>query len=85
MGYQPLEELLPKSGFSNYKLIRMAADRALELGAGRKPMIETKLNDKLATTALEEIRAAKLVLLEVADQFKPEEAEEQEADDSKEE
>lgn len=71
MGYQPLEELLPKSNFSNYKLIRMAAVRALELGNGRRPMIEAPLNQKLATTALEEILSGKLCLSIVAEQFDP--------------
>jgi len=71
MGYQPLEDLLPKSGFSNYKLIRMAAIRALELGNGRKSMVDAPMNQKLATTALEEILSGKLCLSSVADQFDP--------------
>lgn len=71
MGYQPLEELLPKSGYSNYKLCRMAADRALELGNGKKALIYAPLNQKLATTALEEIRAGKVVVAEVAAEFHP--------------
>lgn len=71
MGYQPLENLLPKSDFSNYTLIRMAAQRAQELGNGRKAMVDVPLNQKLATTALEEIMAAKLVVPSVAKQFHP--------------
>lgn len=69
MVYQPLEELLPKSGFSVYKLIRMASNRAMELADGKPKLIEKSSSEKLATIALEEIRAAKVVLKDVAGDF----------------
>lgn len=71
MGYPPIEELLPKSGYSIYKLVRMAANRAMELADGKPKLIETPSSDKAPTVALEEIRAGKVVLREVADQFEP--------------
>ena len=71
MGYPPIEELLPKSGFSIYKLVRMAANRAMELADGKPRLIDTPSSDKAPTVALEEIRAGKVVLKEVADQFEP--------------
>ena len=71
MGYPPIEELLPKSGYSIYKLVRMAANRAMELADGKPKLIETPSSDKAPTVALEEIRAGRVVLKEVADQFEP--------------
>ena len=71
MGYPPIEELLPKSGYSIYKLVRMAANRAMELADGKPKLIESPSSDKAPTVALEEIRAGKVVLKEVADQFQP--------------
>ncbi len=69
MVYQPLEELLPKSGESVYKLIRMAANRAMELADGKPKLIDKASSEKLATIALEEIRASKVVLKDVAEKF----------------
>ena len=71
MGYPPIEELLPKSGYSIYKLVRMAANRAMELADGKPKLIDSPSSDKASTVALEEIRAGKVVLKEVADQFAP--------------
>src|SRR3989338_5741333 len=71
MGYPPIEDLLPKSGFSIYKLVRMAANRAMELADGKPKLIESPSSDKAPTVALEEIRAGKVVLREVAAQFGP--------------
>ena len=71
MGYPPIEELLPKSGYSIYKLVRMAANRAMELADGKPKLIDSPSSDKAPTVALEEIRAGKAVLKEVADQFAP--------------
>ena len=36
MTVQSIESLLPKSGNSVYRLVRMAANRALELAEGKK-------------------------------------------------
>lgn len=69
MVYQPLEELLPKTGFSIYKLIRLASNRAMELADGKPQLIEKTSSEKLATVALEEIRSGKVVLKDVAGQF----------------
>jgi DNA-directed RNA polymerase omega subunit len=68
MGYQPLEELLPRSGFSVYKLVCMAANRAVELADGKPKLIDIVNTDKLATLALEEIMAGKVELKAVAEQ-----------------
>ncbi len=66
MAYQPLEDLLPRSGYSIYKLIIMAARRATELADGKPRLIEKPSSDKTATIALEEILAGKIELKEVA-------------------
>jgi DNA-directed RNA polymerase omega subunit len=58
---QPIEDLLPKAGDSIYRLVRMAANRALELSEGRKCLIENPSNDKATTRALEEIYAGRVV------------------------
>ena len=73
MGYPPIEELLPKSGFSIYKLVRMAANRATGLADGKPKLIETVSLPKVTTIALEEIKAGKVVAKEVAEQFVPKE------------
>jgi DNA-directed RNA polymerase omega subunit len=70
MGYPPLEELLPKAGLSIYKLVRLAADRAIELADGKPRLIDIPSAEKTSTVALEEIRAGRVVLKDVADQFK---------------
>ena len=74
MGYPPLEDLLPKTDHSIYKLVRMASNRAIELADGKPRLIETPSLMKTTTIALEEIQNAKVVLKDVADRFSPEEA-----------
>ncbi|HRZ39545.1 MAG TPA: DNA-directed RNA polymerase subunit omega [Candidatus Omnitrophota bacterium] len=71
MGHPPIENLLPKSGMSIYKLVRLASVRASELASGRKPLVESPMNTKTATIALEEVRAGMVVCSDVQDQFKP--------------
>ena len=71
MAYQPLENLLAKSGGSIYKLTRLASKRATELADNKPNFIDAPNSQKLATTALHEISAGKVVLKDVADQFKP--------------
>ena len=71
MGYQPLEDLLPKAENSIYKLVRLASCRATELAEGKPKLIDNPSSDKVATIALEEIVAGKVVLKEVASQFMP--------------
>ena len=68
MEYQPLEELLPRAGWSIYRLVRMASKRALELSDGRKCLVENPGSDKVTTQALEEIRRRKVESKDVAEQ-----------------
>lgn len=68
MQYQPIEELLPKSGGSVYSLIRMAANRALELSEGKPHLISTVSTDKVTSIALEEIRQGKIETKKTAEQ-----------------
>ncbi|VAX37485.1 hypothetical protein MNBD_UNCLBAC01-544 [hydrothermal vent metagenome] len=67
-----IESLLPKSDWSIYRLVRMAAQRTLELSDGRPSLIDHPKDEKLATIALQEIAEGKLVFKDVADQFAPE-------------
>ena len=71
MAYQPLENLLPKSGGSVYKLIRLASKRASELADNKPNLIDAPMTQKLTTVALREIATGKVVLKDVADDFKP--------------
>ena len=64
MGYQPLEELLPKAGGSIYKLVKLAANRAMELAEGKPKLIPSPSSDKVTTIALEEIMNSKVVIKE---------------------
>jgi DNA-directed RNA polymerase omega subunit len=59
-----MEELLSKTNGSIYKLVMLAAKRAIELNAGAGKLIEARPNAKLSTLALEEIRQGKVKLKE---------------------
>ena len=61
MAYQPLEELLPKASNSVYRLVRLASMRATELATTGEKLVSVPADQKLATTALDEIRAGKVV------------------------
>jgi len=61
MAYQPLEELLPKASNSVYRLVRLASMRATELATTGGKLINVPADQKVATTALDEIRAGKVV------------------------
>ena len=61
MAYQPLEELLPKASMSVYRLVRLASMRATELATTGVRLVQVPADQKLATTALDEIRAGKVV------------------------
>ena len=61
MAYQPLEELLPKASMSIYRLVRLASIRATELATTGVKLVQTPADQKLATTALDEIRAGRVV------------------------
>ena len=67
MVYQPVEQLLPKAQGNVYKLSTLAFRRALELANGQPKLVDAPLNEKLATTALREIIAGKVVSREYAD------------------
>jgi len=60
MAYQPLEELLPKANNSVYRLVRLASVRAMELATTGVKLVNASIEQKLATTALDEIRAGKV-------------------------
>jgi DNA-directed RNA polymerase omega subunit len=67
MGYQPLEELLPRASGSIYRLVRLASKRALELSENSARLVNVPSEQKLTTTALEEIRQGKVIDKRVAD------------------
>ncbi len=66
MKAQMIENLLPSAGNSVYRLIRMAANRALEISDGKPCLIKSPSSDKATTMALEEIIQGKVELKEVA-------------------
>ncbi len=61
MSYQPLEELLPKANMSVYRLVRLASIRAGELATTGVKLVKAPSEQKLATTALDEIRAGRVI------------------------
>jgi DNA-directed RNA polymerase subunit K/omega len=61
MSYQPLEELLPKASNSVYRLVRLASIRATELAATGVKLVHVPTDQKLATTALDEIRVGRVI------------------------
>ena len=67
MVYLPLEKLLPQAVHSTYKLTRMVAARALEIGEGAAKLVESTANEKPATTAMREVIAGKVMTKEAAD------------------
>jgi DNA-directed RNA polymerase omega subunit len=71
MVYFPLEDMLPKAGGNSYKLISLAAERALELSNGAAKLVEAPAIEKLTTTAMREILEGKVVLKSVSDKFIP--------------
>lgn len=60
MNYLTIEDLLPRSGGSIYRLVRMAACRALELSEGKPCLISKPSTDKVTSIALEEILQGKI-------------------------
>ncbi|MEI8012340.1 MAG: DNA-directed RNA polymerase subunit omega [Candidatus Omnitrophota bacterium] len=70
MAYLPLEDLLPRAAFSSYKLVRMVAARALEIGDGGAKLIDASINEKPATTAMREIIAGRVMTKEASDIMK---------------
>lgn len=71
MGYQPLEELLPKAAGSVYKLVRIASKRALEISETGLRLVPSSSNSKLTTVALDEIRAGFVVEKSMEKEYQP--------------
>lgn len=57
--YIPMQELVDKVG-SVYKLVILAARRAIELNQGAGKLVDISPKAKLSTVALEEIREGKI-------------------------
>lgn len=68
MEHRTIDELLPHSGGSVYRLVRMAANRATELSDGKPCLIQRPSSDKFTTIALEEITQGKIESKQVAEQ-----------------
>jgi DNA-directed RNA polymerase omega subunit len=60
MGYEGRERLLDKSCGSVYKLVNLAAKRALEIAEGQPKLVNDKTGTKPSTTALQEIAENKI-------------------------
>ena len=60
MPYIALESLLDKSKGSVYKMVILAAKRALEIAEGQPPLVEMNSTTKPSTLALHEIAGAKI-------------------------
>ena len=54
------EELLDKADFSIYKLVMLVTKRALEIAEGSPKLIETSLDDKPISVAMNEIAEGKV-------------------------
>ena len=55
MSYIPLEKILDKADDSMYRLVILAAKRALEVAEGMPPLVETAPESKSTTVALLEL------------------------------
>ncbi|MDO8661716.1 MAG: DNA-directed RNA polymerase subunit omega [Candidatus Omnitrophota bacterium] len=60
MGYTEREDMLGKSENSIYKLVNLAAMRALEIAEGQPKLVDDKANVKPSTVALHEIAGGKV-------------------------
>lgn len=60
MGYMERDEMLDKSENSIYKLVNLAAKRALEIAEGKPKLVEDKATVKPSTVALHEISVGKI-------------------------
>jgi DNA-directed RNA polymerase omega subunit len=60
MGYVALENMLDKTNFSVYKLVTLAARRALEIAEGQPKLLDLDSAMKPSTMALHEIAAGKV-------------------------
>jgi DNA-directed RNA polymerase omega subunit len=60
----PIEQLLPRAKYSIYKLVSMAAARAVELSEGKRCLAENINTEKFTTMALQEILQGKIEIKE---------------------
>ena len=60
MGYMERDEMLDKSESSIYKLVNLAAKRALEIAEGQPKLVQDKTGAKPSTVALHEIADGKI-------------------------
>ncbi len=60
MTYVALENLLDKSDYSLYKLVSLAAKRALEIAEGQPKLVDVNSSLKPSTIALYEIAAGRV-------------------------
>ncbi len=60
MGYVEREKMLDKSAQSIYKLVNLAAKRALEIAEGQPKLVDDKVSTKPSTIALHEIADGKI-------------------------
>ncbi len=61
MIYVPLETMLDKTEYSIYKLVILAAKRALEIADGQPALVDVIKGTKPSTIALLEIAAGKII------------------------
>jgi len=61
MEMPPIDKLIEKTG-SAYKLVILAARRALELGEGATKLVDAPLDAKVTSVALQEIMEDKVVI-----------------------
>ena len=83
MDYQSIEELLPQSNASIYKLVILASRRAIEIAEGMPKLVEGMSSERPATIALEEIRQKKVELKQSCRQEKKQEAKQEKKAKSK--
>lgn len=65
MSYVPLELMLEKTDYSIYKLVTLAAKRAMEIAEGQPKLIEVDKSVKPSTVAMLEIASNKLTYKKV--------------------
>ena len=62
MGYVAREKLLSSSEGSIYKLVNLAAKRALEIAEGQPKLVDVSSSLKPSTIAIKEIEGGKVIL-----------------------
>lgn len=62
LAYLPVEKMLDKTEYSIYKLVNLAAKRAMEIANGQPKLINTDASLKPLSVALYEIFSGKIKL-----------------------